>query len=150
MIRGKSAPLGVICNIYYTRHAPCALKAPWRLWLLCALYGFWTSRYEADSRKVPTCTFTSSWLMGRTVCCAAQGPRLWSGAMHYGTVQLYTQAHTRARTHAPTLLISSTGSSGHIQPQRTPRSLVRDLKWNAYCSVVRGCVFVLVLACLHH
>lgn len=50
MIRGKSFPLRVLCDIYCTRCAPCAPKAPWRLWLLCALYGFWTSRYEPGER----------------------------------------------------------------------------------------------------
>lgn len=149
MITGEPFPLGVICNIYCPWCALSAMMAPSRLRLLCVCCGFWTSRYEADGRKVPTCCFTSSWLTGCLLGCAAQEPCLWSGGLCI-MEQSVSIAQTHAHRHTQTEPISLTGSTGHIQPRRTPLSLVCHLKWSAYCSVVRGCVFVLVLACLQH
>lgn len=138
MITGKPFPLGVICHIYWPWCALCKLVVPSRLWLQCVIYGLWTSRYEADRRKVPICSFTSSWL-----CCTKASFVVWR-AMHYGIVHLYSE-------HA-----STQKNPTHFLDRKlrqyisTPLSLVCDLKWSPHCSVVCGCVFVCMLACVQH
>ncbi len=101
MITGETFPLGVICNIYCPWCTLSAPMAPSRLWLLCVRCGFWTSRYEADRRKVPACSFTSSWLPGCLVGCAAQESCLRSGGlciMEQSISIVHTHRHTRTNS----------------------------------------------------
>lgn len=131
MITGQTFPLGVIYDIYCPRRALSAPLAPSRLRLLCLHCGFfWIGRCEAGRRKVPACSFTSSWLTGRSVGCAAQESCLWSGGLCI-MEQSIPMAHTHMRactTDTQTHPISSTGSSSHIQPPRTALSVVCNPK----------------------
>ena len=97
MITDKPFPLGVIWDIYWPWFALWAPLAPSRL-RVC--YGLWTGRYEADRRKVPIWSFTSSWLTGCSAGCAAQEPCLWSGGLCIMEQSIYmANTHTCTHTH---------------------------------------------------
>lgn len=144
MITGRPFPLGVICNIYCPRRALSVPTAPSRLWHLCAMW-FLDPKMEADRRKVPTCSFTSSWLTGFLVGCAAQEPCLWSGGLCI-MEQSVSIVHTNTQIH--------TNLAHFLDRKFRPYTIMKDIALPCLRLEVKRVLFrhlrVFMLACLQH